>query len=98
MSMVLNGCYVGLQVRSEADVGRGGGGFWAWLDVGRWARQLHRLRLAVQDWAERFWQVLVFVAAWFFWLFCQRLRAALPAYCIMPYSDGCISYTWAVTA
>ena len=30
---------------------------WAWLDPGRWLRQATKLRLAVQDWAERFWAV-----------------------------------------
>lgn len=30
---------------------------WRIVDVNRWLRQLHKVKLAFQDWAERFWQV-----------------------------------------
>ncbi|CAL8464921.1 g4456 [Coccomyxa elongata] len=29
---------------------------WRIVDVNRWLRQLHKVKLAFQDWAERFWQ------------------------------------------
>lgn len=44
------------QARSMGESSRAAGGLGRWLDFGQWARQLRWLRLAVQDWAERFWQ------------------------------------------
>lgn len=48
-------CITGQAQESSEEVARSL--LWRVVDVNRWLRQLHKVELAFQDWAERFWQV-----------------------------------------